>query len=218
MAGRKGNGVYLKKENMDLAIKLAQIEYDEKLIVILKNAIKSMAKFEAEWLDDPFEAATNKMIDGKKVLVNCHFVSDELYVSNWKSQKYERLSFKEDYPEYYTRQGLRVRSKSEVIIADILDEMGIPFLYEKPLNLKGVTVHPDFTLLNMKERKEVYWEHFGMMDDMDYRNNAFNKIRNYESNGFYQHDSLICTFETGKNPMNTRDVRNMVRALRKLLG
>ena len=217
-AGMNGNGIYIKRENMDMAKKLAQIEYDEKLIVELQKSIVSLERLEAKWLDDPFEVTLNKMISGKRVLVNCPFISDDLYISNWKSQKYEGLSFKEGYPEYYTRRGLRVRSKSEVIIADILDEMSIPFHYEKPLLLNNIFVHPDFTILNIKERREIYWEHFGMMDDMDYRNNAFNKIRNYESNGFYQYDSLICTFETGKYPMNTKDIRNMIKALCKSLG
>ena len=128
------------------------------------------------------------------------------------------MPFKENSPEYYTKRGLRVRSKSEILIADMLDEMSIPFFYEKPLQLKRRIVHPDFTLLDIKERKEVYWEHFGMMDDRDYRDEALLKIREYESNDLYQYDSVIWTFESGKCPMNTRDIRNMVRALSEVLG
>ena len=117
-----------------------------------------------------------------------------------------------------TRKGLRVRSKSEVIIADILEEFSIPFLYEKPLQFRRRTVHPDFTLLDIRKRKELYWEHFGMMDDREYRDEALLKIKEYESNGFYQYDSVIWTFESGKCPMNTRDIRNMTRVLCRLLG
>ena len=128
------------------------------------------------------------------------------------------MIFKEGIPEYYTRKGLRVRSKSEVIIADILDELYVPFLYEKPLKLKTGIVHPDFTLLNIKERREVYWEHFGMMDDIEYRNNAMMKIRNYEASGLYQYDSVIWTFETGSYPLNTKDIRRLIIELKKRLG
>ena len=74
--------------------------------------------------------------EGKRKLVKPHFISDEEYIKTWKAQKYEGLPFKENSPEYYTKRGLRVRSKSEILIADMLDEMSIPFFYEKPLQLK----------------------------------------------------------------------------------
>ena len=54
-----------------------------------------------------------------------------------------------------------------------------------------------------------------MMDDREYRDEALLKIKEYESNGFYQYDSVIWTFESGKYPLNTRDIRNMVRVLRE---
>lgn len=103
-----------------------------------------------------------------------------------------------------------------MIIADILDEMSVPFLYEKPLQIGSATVHPDFTLLNIRERREMYWEHFGMMDDMEYRNNAFQKMRKYEST--FRRSSLIWTFETERFPLNTKAVRNMITDMKADLG
>ena len=216
--GSECNGEYIRKEDRTKAITLAQIEYDERLINNLQEAKKHLEIWKSAGIAYPFEAVLDRMNPGKRELVNPYFISDETYIKKWRQQKYDGLTFKEDSPEYYTRQGLRVRSKSEVIIADILDELSIPFFYEKPLQLKKRIVHPDFTLLNIKERKEVYWEHFGMMDDREYRDEALLKIREYESNGFYQYVSVIWTFESGKCPMNTRDIRNMTRVLCRRLG
>ncbi|MBQ9233672.1 MAG: hypothetical protein IJ167_06520 [Lachnospiraceae bacterium] len=216
--GYSSNGEYIRKKDRKIAAILAQIEYDEKLLVILQNTLETYNKYKEVIIGDPFELALDKLSPGKRELVKIPFLSDDKYIVEWLKQKYEGVMFKENYPEFYTRQGLRVRSKSEVIIADILDELAVPFFYEKPLQLKNGIVHPDFTLLNIRQRQEIYWEHFGMMDDMDYRNNAFNKIRNYESSGFYQHDSLIWTFETGKNPLNTKEIRKMILKLKKSLG
>ena len=56
------------------------------------------------------------------------------------------------------------------------------------------------------------------MDDIDYRNSAFVKIGEYENNGLYQYDSMICTFETLKYPLNTKSIRGMIESLRKKLG
>lgn len=218
MKGEGVNGKYIKRKNRIIAEILAQIEYDEKIIIVLKELLDAMKGLQNEWIDNPFNLTLDRMSVGKRELVSVPYISDEVYAINWKGQEYEKMIFKEGIPEYYTRKGLRVRSKSEVIIADILDELYVPFLYEKPLKLKTGIVHPDFTLLNIKERREVYWEHFGMMDDIEYRNNAMMKIRNYEASGLYQYDSVIWTFETGSYPLNTKDIRRLIIELKKRLG
>ena len=55
------------------------------------------------------------------------------------------------YPEqkvYPTKKDEMVRSKSEVMLADMYCEMGIPYRYEAELVLKnGKKRYPDFTLL-----------------------------------------------------------------------
>ena len=216
--GNDTNGKYIKKKDRNTAELLAQLEYDEKLIEALKDVLASVNSCKEIMACNPYETALNQMPPGKRELVKTPYISDESFIINWKQQEYDGLGFKDGMPEFYTRKGLRVRSKSEVIIADILDEMYIPFLYEKPLKLNSGTIHPDFTLLNIAERKEVYWEHFGMMDDVEYRYNAFLKIRDYEANGLFQFVSLIWTIETGRNPINTRDLRKMVASLQKKLG
>ena len=220
MKTKKGdvNGTYIKKDKMELARTLAQIEYDRKLAEKLQNSIDRLKMCGDCCRDILFDDVAEHMNSGKRMLISPTYMSDEMYIKAWKSREYEALSFKEDYPEFITRHGLRVRSKSEVIIADILDEYGIPFLYEKPLVLRSGTVHPDFTLLDIIRRREVYWEHLGMMEDSDYRNNAFYKIRNYEESGYYQGDGIIYTFETVKYPINTRVIRKMVMTYKDILG
>ena len=216
--GSEKTGTYIKKSERKKAEILAQIEYDEKLKKILKEAIGHLKKMKSSIVENPYVYAKELMSPGKWEIIRSPYITDEEFLKNWIDQEYSGVDYKDGYPEYYTRCGLRVRSKSEVIIADILDEMKVPFLYEKPLKLRHGVVHPDFTLLDLKNRREIYWEHFGMMDDMDYRNNAFLKIRNYEESGFYQHDVLIWTFETEKYPINTREVRNMIKSLKITLG
>ena len=211
------NGEYIKKKDRQVAGFLAQIEYDEKLIEELQKKIESLKLLQTA-CEDPCEIAMGRMVLGKRELVDPHHISDEAFITQWRRQEYTGLEFDEKAPEYYTRRGLRVRSKSEIIIADTLDDMSIPFLYEKPLHLDEGIVHPDFTLLNIRERKEVYWEHFGIMDDMDYRNGAFRKIRQYESNGFYRYDSFIWTEETGRCPLNMKSLRKMVGKMKEKLG
>lgn len=68
-----------------------------------------------------------------------------------------------------------------MIIADLLNKEGIPYRYEYPIQLNGVGwIYPDFTVLNVRLRKEYYWEHLGMMDDYSYAEKALQKISSYE--------------------------------------
>ncbi len=207
-------GTYIKQQNHALAEILAQIEYDQILITRLRKNIKDITLFQAKSFENPFIAARDQLPELKRDMIKIPYITDEDYIYDWVTQDYPRKSFKESVAEYITKKGIRVRSKSEIIIADILDMLEIPFLYEKPLKLQEGIVHPDFTLLNVKEKKEVYWEHFGMMDDIEYRNHAFFKIRNYENSGVYLNDKLIITFETSKYPINTRCIKNMLEELK----
>ena len=69
---------------------------------------------------------------------------------------------------HQTLSGDMVRSKSEVIIANILYQSGIPFTYEKPLRAPdGTRRDPDFTI--EWNGRAYYWEHLGLLDKEDYR-------------------------------------------------
>ena len=104
-----------------------------------------------------------------------------------------------------------MRSKSEVLIANTLKKKGIPYRYECPLKLKqGEVFYPDFTILDIKERKEIYWEHFGLMDEHDYRERSFSKIAKYEANGMFMGDRLIFTFETARQPLGTTTIERLI--------
>lgn len=74
-----------------------------------------------------------------------------------------------------------VRSKSEVIIANMLFERDIPFLYEVPLYAPDGTFYlPDFTITARGET--WYWEHLGLLDREEYRNHWETKRLWYEAN------------------------------------
>jgi len=83
-----------------------------------------------------------------------------------------------------TRRGEAVRSKSEVIIADLLFSKGLPYQYEKPLSLgDGGTRYPDFTIEDAEMGNVVYWEHLGMLQLPAYRARWERKLAWYRANG-----------------------------------
>lgn len=84
-----------------------------------------------------------------------------------------------------TRRGVAVRSKSEVVVADILDSLGISYEYEKPLYAKADPRDfrlPDFTV--SFEGDVYYWEHLGMLSLPSYREAWERKRQWYQVNGY----------------------------------
>jgi len=84
-----------------------------------------------------------------------------------------------------TRKGIAVRSKSEVVVAEVLDSLGISWEYELPLysktNPKDFRL-PDFTM--SYEGDVFYWEHLGMLTVPTYREAWKWKLEWYKANGF----------------------------------
>lgn len=94
-----------------------------------------------------------------------------------------------------TIDGKMVRSKSEVIICNILASMNVDYSYEKELYFddEGITVHPDFTVYDPDEGKTWYWEHCGMLEKPDYASDWERKKKLYERHGITEETNLIIT-------------------------
>ena len=87
-----------------------------------------------------------------------------------------------------------VRSKSEVIIANMLFERDIPFRYEQPLYASDGSFYlPDFTVT--WRGKDYYWEHLGLLHRDDYKAHWDEKQKWYDK---YFPGQLIITEESGE--------------------
>ena len=60
--------------------------------------------------------------------------------------------------------------------------------------------YPDFTVMHPKTDQILYWEHFGLMDDLSYRKSAAHKVQRYMEHGIFPSDKLITTYESGDTP------------------
>ena len=72
--------------------------------------------------------------------------------------------------------------------------------------------HPDFVLLNIKQRKTLLWEHLGMISDADYAIKSLSKIRIHESNDILLGRDLIITAESAETPLRTREIEVKLKA------
>lgn len=93
-------------------------------------------------------------------------------------------TFLEDGLIHRTARGELVRSKSEVIIANILHALDIPYAYEQPMKgSDGSLRYPDFTIEDAETGQRVILEHLGMMSEPSYRKRWSEKLEWYREQG-----------------------------------
>lgn len=84
-----------------------------------------------------------------------------------------------------TEKGHLVRSKSELVIANMLFQSSIDYDYERVLEgeAEAGRLRPDFSFVT-PDGDLIVWEHLGMLHREDYRRGWEWKLRWYEANGF----------------------------------
>ena len=201
---------YISKKNIDLIRKLAKKDYLNDVDRILEEQYKMLSDFYEHYDDNALLKLTMNLLTDRRQLIDPVVQSDEEYVNTWSGAPYEGKTFEEGLPMIVTNRGERVRSKSEKIIADKLLKEGVPYRYECPIHLGNTIIYPDFTALNKRTRQEFYLEHFGMMDDQYYCNEAISRIELYEKNGIFPGEKLLPSFETKKRPLDSRLLDKMI--------
>lgn len=165
------------------------------------------------------EQVYEKLSPFKQKLITPYVYTNDEFAMKWEDEKKLKKEkaladgkFPEPCTEIFTENGEFVRSKSEKILADKLYMMGVPYVYEVPLYIKGYGyIKPDFTVLNKRTRREYYWEHLGMMDDKEYCEKAIKKIEGLERNDIFPGEKLILTYETKDHPLNIKIVEKLVK-------
>lgn len=205
-------GTYINKKNIQLAKKLAQKAYNSATEQTIHKQLKVLndllANYSEQELVKNYQASPPQL----QALIEPFAQTHEDFIKAWQAVPYKGLPFENTTTEYYTARGERVRSKSEIMIANALLRAGIPYRYEFPLSIKGhQSFYPDFLCLNPHDGREILWEHFGLMDDPEYSKNALSKISCYSENGWLPGKNFIYTMETTASPLSSRFVEKLIK-------
>ncbi|MCF8567818.1 AAA family ATPase [Alicyclobacillus tolerans] len=123
-----------------------------------------------------------------------------------------------DHLIHRAAKGHMVRSKSELVISNMLFQMGIKYEYERPYQgsiLHG-TVLPDFSFVD-PAGDVIIWEHLGMLSREDYRQSWERKKAWYEQNGFIMGTNLFTTADDDRGGLNSDEVRDIAQQINSLL-
>ncbi len=107
-----------------------------------------------------------------------------------------------------TKTNVLVRSKSELVIANILTDLGITYEYEKPLEFGPNDFRlPDFTI--SYNGRTFYWEHLGMLSLPTYKQEWLRKKAWYESHG--QLENVITSQENDEGGIDSLEIEKIAR-------
>lgn len=215
---RTNYGNYILLKDTKAAALLAQNDYNKKAIKLLQKEINAIRFYFIRTKSSALLKLYTKMTPARQKLITPVTLTNEQYAEQWLKEFWQGRPFTENTPEFYTSTGVRVRSKSEVLIADALTRHQIPYRYEYPLQLKKsqdnkstVILHPDFMCLNVRTRQEFYWEHFGLMDTPEYAKNTAGKLRLFTENEIFPGHNLILTMETQSEPLSTQTINMIIK-------
>lgn len=109
-----------------------------------------------------------------------------------------------------TLTGILVKSKSEVVIANILTHLGLIYAYEKPLCSKTDRQEfriPDFTITY--DGEEFYWEHLTLPKDLEHKKKWESKLRWYKENKITA--QLIVSEEEPDSGINSQEIERLAK-------
>lgn len=210
---------YIKKGELSLAKTLAQKQYYTSIRPILEKMLDEIKRFAKKCPLNELEEIYDNLSVERKNLVMPLQASAKEKVKQWETEVYEKNLMYPENLRFETEKGDMVRSKSEVIIANILyrNRKNILYKYERPLevieNGRQKTIYPDFTILNKHTGEITYWEHAGRMDDPYYANDFVKKMNTYIANDLLPGRDVVVSFESQSTPLDIKVVKRLVKQI-----
>ncbi len=205
---------YLSVREVSLIETLARKKYLIRLLPVLKEEFEVLDRFCRCYHPEKRYEVYNGLSEGVRLITKPEFRSPEDLVIRWVRSGCDDAAGHIESLIFETARGEKVRSKSEVIIADMLFAKGIEYKYEQSLVLdSGYTCHPDFTIMRRSDARLFYWEHFGMLDDPAYAEHCVAKLNMYARAGITPSDGLFITWECRTRPFDRTAANEYIKIL-----
>lgn len=202
-------------DNEELLTALCRKRYLKEELDLIDKDIMALKRFIATYIQPTPETIINRLPDKYSNFPEDYFFNPrkaqgETYASKqrWATEPYEQSDYKPEQKVQLTSRGLRVRTKSEVVVAEMLDAAGITYRYEQMIYIEDFSFAPDFTI--MTDRGIFYWEHAGMIYDEEYWEHHKWKLSMYERAGIVPWRNLIVTYDNENGGLDTRIIRSEI--------
>ncbi|MBQ6088887.1 MAG: hypothetical protein IJK95_04955 [Firmicutes bacterium] len=208
---------YIPRKNTRQIWQIASVRFYRQKIIFLEENISALEKVLLKLRDYDDESVLStlpKVYRDAVEYVRSRDMSNKVHQSE---NPYNR----EDLA-LVVSNGLIVRSREELIIAELLISLGIEFWYEKALTVTGsviladgsvimreMTIYPDFTI-KLADGTMFYWEHCGRLDLEKYRDRFMEKMKLYAENGIFAPARLLITTSGKGEAINIPALRDLV--------
>ena len=183
----------------------------------LRKALpKHFEKIPDGWLlGDVFRAgALHPVLDGSLDPEPVSTVFDEGSPTEWMVAPYcANTSHPEDLI-HKAERGFNCRSKSEVGVSGLYDDLDIPYHYDELLAIRMETISPDFRGIR-RDMAFIYHEHWGLQSEDYVRRNLY-KLRLYASEGIVFGKNLLVTWDDEAGGVNLPLIREQIKDIYKL--
>ncbi|MBR4914298.1 MAG: hypothetical protein IKZ42_03375 [Clostridiales bacterium] len=197
---------YLARSDSELIRQMVQKDYIKEIIKMSECEMKMLKDIIDSHKGIAPEDVFDNLIEARKKYATPICFGNKI-ADDWANEPYDKPIVLNGFDSL---KGDKVRSKSELIIADRLLIKGVPYRYECPVMINGKIIHPDFTVLRRSDNKLVYHEHCGMVDKPEYAENMVTRINDYNKDGIYLGDRLFLTFETSNTPLDVTAIDNLI--------
>lgn len=202
---------YLPKSNQKLLTDLCESIYLRKLIPQLEKEILALQTFLKDYQPEGKIRAIDAVPLPYRDYFPCYYKTNAEICREWEQEAYPRHHIPPEGRQYVTKKNEVVRSRIELIVANLLYDLGIPYRYECCLSVNGREIYPDFSIMHPETLEIYYLEIFGMMDLEEYAVSAFGKIAEYQKAGLA--GKLIPFFHHDGQPLQTEAIEAALRSI-----
>ena len=169
----------------------------EKIVILMQGSPADLQRLSSDRYSEVARRLTNLFVPPRPTLVGDSHLEDRLI--------------------HRTARGEAVRSKSEVIIANLLHANRVEYRFEEPLERGGIVKYPDFTIEDDDTGEKYYWEHLGLLSDPSYRERWIAKKAWYKRHGILPREefggpagTLITTRDAADGGIDSKQVSALI--------
>ena len=202
---------YVKPDKMGEVNRIRRARFIEESKAVINNNIKLQKEFIDKYVPTDFASLNARLPKAYR------YYEGEAAPTHKKNVTQSQNPYKREELIHRTSFGLYVRSKTEVMISEILETAGLEYYSDRPLELtdeKGdkKTIYPGFTIVLGKECI-MYWEHKGMYGDEKYFEHDQRKMQLYYRSGIYEPKNLIVTMDGPDGSIDIERIKMIVYGL-----
>lgn len=196
-------------KDMQRLQKLVRKEYVNKAIPLIEKNIEICREFLDKYSCVDENSVMRKFVEKYPKLAS--LIYNDVDSESWENNYSQKKGLYADDLKSLSADGTEMRSLGELVVGGRLKHYGIPYRYEAEIGHPDISYVPDFTIMRPRDKKIIYWEHLGMVNDEDYLKRNKQKFDVYEMYGIVPWDNLIVSYSQANGGINEKLIDSLIQ-------